>query len=251
MNERIEHKDSVEYIINEPTEKAAFVAACIAEGFKAAHVEPEETMPVLGEAIIQLLTHIADLCGYEPLSMIKSFGQGIVTAEIEFREYEKQGEQNLANSAKTCKDEQKPAWSEDDETTKNNISHIIRQYDKISKRENQPCWYIGDCLLWMQNIKDRVLPQPKQEWSDYDISMIDNIIYDEYCSLGIETIEWLKSIKNKIQLQPAEWSEEDEKILSDIIKDLVHPWNEYIPDRIEEEIKWLKNRLKSLRPQNR
>ena len=47
--------------------------------------------------------------------------------------------------------------------------------------------------------------------------------------------------------KPAEWSEEDEKMLSDIIKDLVHPWNEYIPERIEEEIKWLKNKLKSFK----
>ena len=54
---------------------------------------------------------------------------------------------------------QKSSWSEEDETIKNNISHIIRQYDKISKKENQPCWYIGDCLLWIQNIKDRVQPQ--------------------------------------------------------------------------------------------
>ena len=87
MNTKVEHEDSVEYNITEPTEKAAFVAACIAEGFKAAHVEPEETMPVLGEAIIQLLTHIADLCGYEPLSMIKSFGKGIYEAEVEFKKH--------------------------------------------------------------------------------------------------------------------------------------------------------------------
>ena len=46
------------------------------------------------------------------------------------------------------------------------------------------------------------------------------------------------------------WSEEDEKILNNIIKDLVHPCNEYIPDRIEYEIVWLKNRLKSLKPQS-
>ena len=51
----------------------------------------------------------------------------------------------------------------------------------------------------------------------------------------------------KIEQKPTEWSEEDEQILNDIIKDLVHPWNEYIPDRIEDEIKWLKKRLKSLK----
>lgn len=50
----------------------------------------------------------------------------------------------------------------------------------------------------------------------------------------------------EIEQNPA-WSEEEEKILSDIIKDLVHPWDEYIPDRIEYEIKWLKNRLNSLK----
>lgn len=52
-----------------------------------------------------------------------------------------------------------------------------------------------------------------------------------------------------VEQNPA-WSEEDEKTLNDIIKDLVHPWNEYIPDRIEDEIKWLKNKLKSLRPRS-
>ena len=71
--------------------------------------------------------------------------------------------------------EKKSAWSEEDETTKNNISHIIRQYDKISKRENKPCWYIGDCLLWMQNIKDRV-QQPKVEWSEEEKESLELLI---------------------------------------------------------------------------
>ena len=59
----------------------------------------------------------------------------------------------------------------------------------------------------------------------------------------------ISAVKKLYEQKP--WSEEDEKFLSDIIKDLVNPWNEYIPDRIEDEIKWLKNKLKSLRPQNR
>lgn len=88
MNTKVEHKDSVEYFIDKPTEKAAFVTKAIVDAFMKAKVDPEEVMPVLGEAIIQLLTHIANLSGYEPLSMIKSFGEGIVTAEIEFREHD-------------------------------------------------------------------------------------------------------------------------------------------------------------------
>ena len=50
---------------------------------------------------------------------------------------------------------------------------------------------------------------------------------------------------NKIKDESA-WTEEDEKMLNDIIKDLVHPWNEYIPDRIEDEIKWLKRMVRRL-----
>lgn len=68
--------------------------------------------------------------------------------------------------------------------------------------------------------------------------LVENAIYYE----GAEN--WLKSLKERVvPQQKKEWSEEDEKILSDIIKDLVHPWNEYIPERIEYEIKWLKNVL--------
>lgn len=104
--------------------------------------------------------------------------------------------------------EQKPAWSEKDETTKNNISHIIRQYDKISKRENKPCWYIGDCLLWMQKIKDRVQPQPKQEWSEEDETVLNNLIYElAIDSIGNnrdEYVEWLKSLRPQSLWKPAD-----------------------------------------------
>ena len=63
------------------------------------------------------------------------------------------------------------------------------------------------------------------------------------------TFDFEKKKLKKIEQNPA-WTEEDKRMLNGIIKDLVHPWNEYIPDRIEDEIKWLKNKLKSLRHQN-
>lgn len=88
MNTKIEHEDSVEYRINEPTLKAAIVTDSILEAFKSAGVDAEEVLPVLGEAVIRLLSSIANLSGYEPLSLIKSFGEGIVTAEIEFMEHD-------------------------------------------------------------------------------------------------------------------------------------------------------------------
>ena len=112
--------------------------------------------------------------------------------------------------------EQKPAeWSEEDETTKNNISHIIRQYDKISKKENQPCWYVGDCLLWMQNIKDRVQPKPKQEWSGGDEAHLHSLIthLEQWierhpnttgADIQGENITWLKSLRPQSTWKPSD-----------------------------------------------
>jgi hypothetical protein len=73
---------------------------------------------------------------------------------------------------------------------------------------------------------------------------VDEQRFTDYNTSLKECLAWLE----KQGKQNPAWSEEDEKILSDIIKDLVHPWNGYIPDRIEDEIKWLRNKLKSLRP---
>ena len=64
--------------------------------------------------------------------------------------------------------EQNPSCSEDDEEIIGNIRHIISEYDKITKKANEPCWYIGDCLLWLQDIELKGLPQSKQEWSNED-----------------------------------------------------------------------------------
>jgi hypothetical protein len=113
------------------------------------------------------------------------------------------------------------------------------------------CMHLGniDTADWLKSLKDKCLPQPKQEWSEEDELRMENILsVIEGYGYPME-VEWLKSLKGRVQPKQ-EWDEEDEKILSDIIKDLVHPWNEYIPNRIEDEIKWLKNRFKSLRHQN-
>ena len=79
---------------------------------------------------------------------------------------EKQGEQNLANSAKTCKDEQKPAWSEEDESMR------VRTIGALSS-----------CLLsevpeevtkeinWLKSLKERYTWKP----SDEQMKCLDNV----------------------------------------------------------------------------
>jgi hypothetical protein len=84
MNTKHETDKGVTYQINEPTVKAQFVVNYILKAFKDADVKPEEVLPVLGEAVIRLLTSVAEVSGYEPIEMVKVFGEGIYTAELEY-----------------------------------------------------------------------------------------------------------------------------------------------------------------------
>lgn len=84
--EVIENEGSKTYVIEEPTDKATVVMEAIMDSMRSAGVEPEETMPVLGEAVIRFLYCVAEVAGYEPLEIVKAFGEGIATAELEYKE---------------------------------------------------------------------------------------------------------------------------------------------------------------------
>jgi hypothetical protein len=128
---------------------------------------------------------------------------------------------------------------------------------ELAESEDERTWiinYLSNRILnspiiaEKENLKKAIAWVEKQVEKDEEILILKDQIESLHAAI--------KAIKetHKIELekqgeQKPTWSEEDEKILNDIIKDLVHPWNEYIPDRIEDEIKWLKNKLKSLTPQ--
>lgn len=98
-------------------------------------------------------------------------------------------------------------WSEEDEKILGNIRHIISEYDKITKKANEPCWYIGDCLLWLQDIELKGLPQSKQEWSEKDetgwtntMIMIKECASNHYTKDSIKlVVDWLKSLKERMK----------------------------------------------------
>lgn len=97
MNKKVINGDSVTYVIEEPTEKAQAVAGAILDAMERTKVHPAEVMPVLGEAVIEFLHAFADTVGYEPLSVIKSFGEGIYTAELECHEKGGQDDGNTSH----------------------------------------------------------------------------------------------------------------------------------------------------------
>jgi len=109
----------------------------------------------------------------------------------------------------TTEDEQKPAWSEEDERHKNTIIRAIHGAGNITPIDGELA------EKWLKSNKDRV--QPKQEWNEEDSYMLGQAIkcVNNSGKLDVSTEEieyWLKSLKNRVQPQ-REWSEEDEEML--------------------------------------
>lgn len=126
--------------------------------------------------------------------------------------------------------EQKPAeWSEEDEKMIININESLYAYqcklrcDTIDKENAIDI--INDVNKernWIKSLKDKVFPQPKQEWSEEDEKMLNEIIEDvmpvgecpdypneeerKYYYEGQEKVDWLKSLK------PNHWKPSKEQI---------------------------------------
>ena len=98
--------------------------------------------------------------------------------------------------------EQKPVWSEEDEVVVKDICDKLNRLSMI---------YVGNesivCqedIKWLKFLKDRVQPQPKQEWNEEDEKQYRGAI--AICnSLGhTNTADWLKSHRPQSQWKPSE-----------------------------------------------
>ena len=99
-----------------------------------------------------------------------------------------------------CQQEQKPAWSEEDENTIKILMNIIRKSEII------------DSIIYTDSLKEKLYdwlkslrPQSKQEWSEKDESLrLRTIGALATCKIGSPTkcvdeqINWLKSIKQRL-----------------------------------------------------
>ncbi len=104
--------------------------------------------------------------------------------------------------------DQNPAWSEDDESNLNSAIYYIR-------REPYRECDVEPIVEWLRILKDRVQPQPKQEWSKEDeehIMAIDLAVnrcdgkWDccgEKCPIS-EHSPWLKSLKERYTWKPSD-----------------------------------------------
>lgn len=95
--------------------------------------------------------------------------------------------------------EQKPAeWSEEDERNFDIIYGII--YNSCNAED------ASRLISWLKAIKDRVQPQPKQEWSKEDEKIYQSIMDDtvQENQLDSKQIVWLKSLKDRYAFKPSE-----------------------------------------------
>ena len=108
-------------------------------------------------------------------------------------------------------------WSEEDERMISGLLTIVEDWYNTQSQEEKG--YYGDCgyINWLKSLKDRVLPQLKQEWDEEDKAKLDALIeifktnykgnwYDtntgEY--IGLEFADWLKSLRPQSHWKPSE-----------------------------------------------
>lgn len=100
--------------------------------------------------------------------------------------------------------EQKPAeWGEEDETTFKVMLEELEKY-VMFKQYSTPLSVYD--LQWFKSLKDRIQPQPKQEWSVEDetgwtntMIMIKEVASNHYTKDSIKLVmDWLKSLKQRI-----------------------------------------------------
>ena len=110
-----------------------------------------------------------------------------------------------------------------------------------------------ECLAWLEKQKEQkptewIYPYGKNETVDKLIAIAECLEMDD-CSFngytGEECGQFLRELARKqIEYKPAEWSEEDKKMLNNAIHACLD-----IYGTMSETADWLKTRLESLRPQ--
>lgn len=106
-------------------------------------------------------------------------------------------------------DEQKPVWSEEDAT------HYNRILKELNLQKEMPInasviEEVKSDIIWFKSLKDRVLPQPKQEWSEEDEKMLAEFLHKvEVCDLltnreDVWITKKLKSLRPQSQWKPSD-----------------------------------------------
>ena len=117
------------------------------------------------------------------------------------------------------------AWTEEDKNMLKWVTGYLenKMLNAPMGEERTAC---KNAIAWFKDIKDRVQPQQKQEWSESDKERIEELVvlirHSNYTD-GVKrkVISWLDSLKDRVQTQPKqEWSEEDEEHIKSLLERL-------------------------------
>ena len=205
-------------------EVVAFIRECTPDENGFITIYPQEIFPELTESEDEkirntLKQYFEDYKTQEKLGVSSFFG--VPTDKI-LAWLEKQGEQkpvidspcNDCINRKGCincengelrETEQKPVeWSEDDKAFLDDVICKVKSDLILNKDEKN----------WLKSLKDRCLPQPKQEWSEEDNDILLNIIEEleavrdnigEVCYPAYNRlINWLKALHPQKHWKPTE-----------------------------------------------
>ena len=89
------------------------------------------------------------------------------------------------------------AWSKEDEAI---FDKVIARLHKYTPGDEE----YADIYYWLKALKDRILPQPRQEWSEEDEKMLNNMDITLFEETSIPNVkywkfmDWLKSLKQRM-----------------------------------------------------
>lgn len=93
-------------------------------------------------------------------------------------------------------DEQKPAWSEEDERMFKNTIALIETLEDYNKAPDG----FGDVKFWLKSLKDRVQPKPKQGWSERLSKIVGYLRHKGY----EDDADWIESFIPRPHWQPSD-----------------------------------------------
>ena len=111
---------------------------------------------------------------------------------------------------------QKPVkWSEEDEFHLKSIESTVEYCIKEVAENDEARYLFNDDLNWLRSIKDKYLPQPKQEWSEEDETIIESFVAlcdDKIKTTGFTDVKehaekcrhWLKSLRPQPHWKPSD-----------------------------------------------
>lgn len=141
-------------------------------------------------------------------------------------------------------------WSEEDGKMARFIGNAITADDASTYLKDKGIEVI-DAHVWLESLKDRVQPQPKQEWSEEDESRMNNLCHflEEYgnqyygCLTLQGTISWIKSFRPQINITDEELAQAKKDAYNDALDKIeYHSGEPTFDDGWDAAIWYLKKR---------